>query len=217
MNKLITTSAITALAVLGLTACGGSEKESAEVSEVTKVVTVTRVIDGNVGSIAPTASKSAPDPVAPVTSESAPEPAAPVTSESAPEQATPEQAAADQSGSVVLPGLSFPELSLPPVSMPDFSRLADLNFPSSADVSVGCSGTKALVTVEVSGGSGALSVTASRMSLVGTISTVDLAAGTTPGLFEGMVAGWFDSVTVVVTDGLGRTATQTITFDLVGC
>jgi len=210
MNKLITTSAITALAVLGLTACGGSEKESAEVSEVTKVVTVTRVIDGNVGSIAPTASKSAPEPAAPVTSESAPEPAAP-------EQAAPEQAAADQSGSVVLPGLSFPELSLPPVSVPDFSGLANLNFPSIADVSVGCSGTKALVTVEVSGGSGALSVTASRMSLVGTISTVDLAAGTTPGLFEGMVAGWFDSVTVVVTDGLGRTATQTVTFDLVGC
>lgn len=212
MNKLITTSAITALAVLGLTACGGSEKESAEVSEVTKVVTVTRVIDGNVGSIAPTASKSAPEPAAPVTSESAPEPTAPATSESAPEQA-----AADQSGSVVLPGLSFPELSLPPVSVPDFSGLANLNFPSIADVSVGCSGTKALVTVEVSGGSGALSVTASRMSLVGTISTVDLAAGTTPGLFEGLVAGWFDSVTVVVTDGLGRTATQTVTFDLVGC
>jgi len=221
MKKFISTSVIAALTALSLAACGGSqesvsEKVAPEATEVADVISVTRVIDGPLG-YSTAATSEATDSVvtqSPVT----PEPEVP----SAPETESVDEENTDLPGPLDTP-MWVPEVldvDLTPVwtpSLSDLARLAGMSPVSISQVTVGCSGSKALVSVEVGGGAGVASVVAQRLTLTGLVNTVDLVAGTTPGLYEGVIAGWYDSVVITVVDGLGRSITQNATFDLAGC
>lgn len=221
MNKFVSTSVIAALTALSLAACGGSqesvsEKVAPEATEVADVISVTRVIDGPLGystAATPAATDSVVSPEPTVT----PEPEAP----SAAETGSEDEENTDPPGSLDIP-MWVPgvlDLDLTPVypSLSDLARLGSLSPVSISQVTVGCSGSKALVSVEIGGGAAIASVVAQRLTLLGVVNTVDLVAGTTPGMYQGVIAGWFDKVSITVVDDLGRSVTQIATFDLAGC
>lgn len=222
MNKFLTASAV-ALAAIGFAACGGHDQAQSDTALGTdtavdsgttavEVVNVTRVIDGPVGPEVATAPEvSRPEEVPTLVTD--------------PAEAT-DPVEYDENTDLPGPlGVAdwFPALDLvdlePGSSTPmtDLARLANLSPLTITQVHVGCSGSKALVSVEVGGGVGIESVVAKRLTLTGAVNSVDLSSGTTPGLYEGTIAGWYDSVVITVVDDLGRSVTQNAAFDLAAC
>ena len=161
---------------------------------------------------------------------------APATTPDAPAEAAEAAPAAEAPVEVVPPvedttAPSGSGSSTPVVSVPnniDLGKLAPvvsvpvtipgvINPPSVTSIAVACDGTSLYVTAKVSAAMGVRSVTAQRKTIYGTYVSTNLVVGSTPGHYEGTLGGWFDTVSVTVTDSLGRSATDTLSFVLLAC